>query len=511
MLWIKRIVGLLCVAALVVSGVHLALMMEPVFKGGRVVRYYVGNINSIAYEAETADINKIDTAALVRMTNEAARKEVYSGWAAAGPLLFDGIPTKIPPQYVLLTVLIKDNRVIATYPAELADHIPSSVDSADDWYGSLQAVAQAYLDGQVVTEAWGVHNDSGQQVGQLIALWPESNEQVLGIPIASRYSSPWYIEYPNNTRAVDPVLRVRVLVGLLSFLLLLPLWVGFDASWRGMRPWVWGLLTLVTGLIGLLAYLIARLAPPRPCPNCGEPVLAKFKRCPVCGVALLPPRCPVCRTRLKPAWQHCPVCAEGQPEEHRVEIRVPLAQVPQPVDAEASAVRIMAQDADTHKMVQDAQVSIEGPTLLQGRTNLTGVFDARRLKSGSYTVAAVKDGYETAQASFNAGEGGFEVIEVIMKPLPGGISGRVMSHDSSQAVAGARVFLDTLRVDRGSTTDARGVYLLTDVPAGPYTVRVESEGFSGQSKLVQVNQGAGVALDFALETEDKSAEVGQVR
>ena len=68
------------------------------------------------------------------------------------------------------------------------------------------------------------------------------------------------------------------------------------------------LLVLVTNWIGLLAYLTARLSPPRPCPNCGEWVLSKFKRCPACGMVFLGV-CPVCKTKAKPGWQYCPVCA----------------------------------------------------------------------------------------------------------------------------------------------------------------------------------------------------------
>ncbi|MEI6915470.1 MAG: hypothetical protein WCL39_10090, partial [Armatimonadota bacterium] len=65
--------------------------------------------------------------------------------------------------------------------------------------------------------------------------------------------------------------------------ILLAVWVGMDAAWRGSRPLAWGFLVLLTNPIGLAAYLIGRAPAPGKCPNCSETVLAKFVRCPACG------------------------------------------------------------------------------------------------------------------------------------------------------------------------------------------------------------------------------------
>jgi phosphatidate phosphatase APP1 len=86
-----------------------------------------------------------------------------------------------------------------------------------------------------------------------------------------------------------------------------------------------------------------------------------------------------------------------------------------------------------------------------------------------------------------------------LKKQPGRIVGQVVDRLLRKPVAGARVYLDTSRLDRSTTTDASGVYTITDVPAGPYTVVAEAEGFATRAKLAEVSPGRQVAAGFALD------------
>ena len=76
--------------------------------------------------------------------------------------------------------------------------------------------------------------------------------------------------------------------------ILLCVWVYRDAESRGMSGPLWLIIVLITGIIGLIVYLIVRKekvppgAPPaekvtRVCTSCGRVVPPDVKFCPHCG------------------------------------------------------------------------------------------------------------------------------------------------------------------------------------------------------------------------------------
>ena len=66
-------------------------------------------------------------------------------------------------------------------------------------------------------------------------------------------------------------------------------------------------------------------------------------------------------------------------------------------------------------------------------------------------------------------------------PAPSGrISGRVVTADTGRPVKRARVFLNAAELPgggRGMLTDDSGLYEITDLPAGRYTLNVSKSGF----------------------------------
>jgi len=78
--------------------------------------------------------------------------------------------------------------------------------------------------------------------------------------------------------------------------ILLCVWVYRDAESRGMSGVLWLIVVIITGIIGLIIYLVVRKekAPPGPpaekitrmCPSCGRVVPPDVKFCPHCGKAL---------------------------------------------------------------------------------------------------------------------------------------------------------------------------------------------------------------------------------
>lgn len=91
---------------------------------------------------------------------------------------------------------------------------------------------------------------------------------------------------------------------------LLPTWVYVDARERGVRraP-LFAFLTVISSLVGLVVYLIARPESARrlSCPGCAKEVNGGAF-CPHCGRDLASAYCPACRYPLEPDWAFCPAC-----------------------------------------------------------------------------------------------------------------------------------------------------------------------------------------------------------
>lgn len=134
----------------------------------------------------------------------------------------------------------------------------------------------------------------------------------LGSLYLKRTPAPERSHY-RTAAALEVVMGVAgALVGFSALFLwvLLPTWVFVDARERGVRraP-LFAFLTVISSLVGLVVYLIARPEnPPRlTCPGCAKEVNGGAF-CPHCGRDLSASFCPACRYPLKPDWAFCPAC-----------------------------------------------------------------------------------------------------------------------------------------------------------------------------------------------------------
>jgi len=84
-------------------------------------------------------------------------------------------------------------------------------------------------------------------------------------------------------------LVLLIVIFWLVIAILLCVWVYRDAESRGMNGALWVIIVLITGIIGLVVYLIVReekhaVAPiTRVCLKCGRSVSVEAKFCPYCG------------------------------------------------------------------------------------------------------------------------------------------------------------------------------------------------------------------------------------
>lgn len=378
------------------------------------------------------------------------------------------------------------------------------------------------------TRLFLVRDSRKKNLGYL-AISQNGDRRVL-VPASDGYITPrWLSDLARPFGAPEfRDLPWRVVGAFLLYLVLLPLWVALDAGWRGTRPYAWGLLIALTNLIGLAAYLLGRPKAPGLCRNCGERVLSKYVRCPGCGVSLLP-KCPKCGVRMRPGWQFCPVCRDApatpvepaEPTEQETvrqpveePVRKPMEQkVAEPTKPavepiripETGSLEIIVTDASTRSAAPSASISLSGPSPREGMTNARGVFEARKLEPGSYTATASKPGHATATSEIEIYEGEHETVRLGIMPLSAAIWGQVLDGVSRRPIVGASVYLDTTRIDRYVTTGQDGEFELAGIPSGPYTVGVEAEGYSPQTRLVELSPGEDAEMGFALTATVKIA------
>lgn len=340
-----------------------------------------------------------------------------------------------------------------------------------------------------------VKNPQGETTGILAVA---VNGNLMGIDLPENVQPP--------DRAAASVLQTLAIASLITYLILLPLWAGMDAHWRGMRPYAWASLVAITNVVGLGAYIVARLPGPYPCANCGEEILGKYVRCPACGVSLMN-TCPICRTRMKPNWQYCPACnvTPTQAVEQTLPQSAAEPLVTRLMDHMRGSLCVTVIDAQSGAPMQNARITVTGRvSRVDGITNAAGVFEARKLRSGRYTVTTTRTGYEPAEAELDIGETP-ESIRLSLRPLPAKIIGRVVERGTTRPIAGVRVYIDSSRLDRSSITGGEGGFVLADIPAGPYTVAVDAVGFKHQTRLAEVSPGQQVTVDFAIEPSEESA------
>lgn len=107
-------------------------------------------------------------------------------------------------------------------------------------------------------------------------------------------------------RAAAAGLGALAALGFVLYWLSIAWWVFADARRRGSRAFAWGVLTLLTNLVGAAVYLVARREV-RHCPRCGGRIDGSFNHCPSCGQTLKR-QCASCGQSLQTGWSYCANC-----------------------------------------------------------------------------------------------------------------------------------------------------------------------------------------------------------
>ncbi|MDD3364651.1 MAG: zinc ribbon domain-containing protein [Syntrophomonas sp.] len=124
--------------------------------------------------------------------------------------------------------------------------------------------------------------------------------------IGTYHVSPELISNQERITKYITVLLQVYRICFILFWLLLAVWVYRDAQRRTPNAAAWGILTLLTSIIGWVVYLIARPMV-NMCPACGHEQSNDLKFCTACGLSVKI-CCPECSCGLRDEWEYCGAC-----------------------------------------------------------------------------------------------------------------------------------------------------------------------------------------------------------
>ncbi len=144
-------------------------------------------------------------------------------------------------------------------------------------------------------------------------------------------------------------------------------------------------------------------------------------------------------------------------------------------------------------------VNTAGVTISQVTTGAGGTYLFPSVTPGAYTVTVSANSYQSDSAAINVFKAQSTSHNVVLQALPAQLSG-VVTGPGNVPIAGALV--DVLNQTglpvTETVTDGTGAYLLNNLTAGVYQVRVSAAGFSSQLAGVSLSPGDVKNLSFSL-------------
>jgi protocatechuate 3,4-dioxygenase beta subunit len=147
-------------------------------------------------------------------------------------------------------------------------------------------------------------------------------------------------------------------------------------------------------------------------------------------------------------------------------------------------------------VIARGQLTVAGGAAM---TDADGHYRIEGLERGSYEVIVLAGGARAAPSRKQVSLDADNELDI---DLPtGGIHGRVLASEDGSPIPGAVVTLsdddDTEGLD--VTADARGLFQLAEVAAGPWTARARQQGYGVARQGITVGAGEDVELTFKLE------------
>lgn len=132
----------------------------------------------------------------------------------------------------------------------------------------------------------------------------------------------------------------------------------------------------------------------------------------------------------------------------------------------------------------------------------SGSYAFRLLSPGRYLSFATAQGFALQNGTFTIGPGQSTKASFTLQPLPGSFTGRITDKATGAPLNSIGIFVRHLnnfaQVAGLASTDAQGVFLIDNLPAGNYVVNISELGFVATQSSFIVGRGEQVRRDFPL-------------
>ncbi|GAB4322369.1 MAG: hypothetical protein Kow0074_13860 [Candidatus Zixiibacteriota bacterium] len=146
--------------------------------------------------------------------------------------------------------------------------------------------------------------------------------------------------------------------------------------------------------------------------------------------------------------------------------------------------------------IPNATVAVVGPVDTQTTTDAQGTYTISDLPGGEYEMTVSAPGFVTQNRTITVEAPDPVVEDFVLVQEVFTISGFVHDAATQDAISGATVTLQG-PVTRNGTSSSLGVYQLSDVPSGTYTITVSAAGYATVVDTVTV-AGASITVNFLL-------------
>ncbi len=148
-------------------------------------------------------------------------------------------------------------------------------------------------------------------------------------------------------------------------------------------------------------------------------------------------------------------------------------------------------------------------------TDNSGEYEIANVDSGTYSVTAAKDGYDTLTINVTVSPNNTAVADFILSIYQdnsgdnvGIISGTVTNSETGEAVS--QVNVTTSPVTNSVNTGSNGQFEITNVKPGTYTITASKEDFETSTTEVAVLAGQTTTADFLLKPEEVVNNFGTI-
>jgi alpha-L-arabinofuranosidase len=146
-------------------------------------------------------------------------------------------------------------------------------------------------------------------------------------------------------------------------------------------------------------------------------------------------------------------------------------------------------------------MAVAGATVSDGAsttsTDGNGAYALNMLPEGGYTITVSAPTYQAQSVAASVAPGATTMVNISLVADPGAITGTVTDALTGNAIPGA-----TISDGAGTTnTDGNGVYALSGITEGSYTITASASGYQAQGIIVSVAPSATATVNFSLVPE----------